>query len=68
MNVGPTDKFMTDKQALKLFRIANTLENYRVDNGPNGEHHPFADEVAQLREIAGEDTDDDDEGESSQFN
>lgn len=37
---------------LRLYEIADELEEYREDNGPNGENVPFADTAKELRSIA----------------
>ena len=43
---------MTDSDKLKLFTIAEVLEEYEIDNGPNGSSRPFINEARTLRKIA----------------
>jgi hypothetical protein len=43
---------MKTRNKLKLYEIADRLESFRIDNGPNGEDAPFESEADELRTIA----------------
>ena len=38
--------------ALRLYEIAQSLEDFTIDNGPMGEYTPFYDEACELRKLA----------------
>jgi len=43
---------MKESDILSLFKIAQSLDKYTIDNGPMGENTPFYKEADKLREIA----------------
>jgi hypothetical protein len=47
---------MNAQNALELHRIAQLLEEFEIDNGPNGCNAPFREEAKRLREIACEES------------
>ena len=43
---------MSPADKLRLYEIADELDQFSIDNGPNGEDRPFQAEARELRAIA----------------